>query len=193
MSIAQRGTSTSSITSSGYNTADRFKVTVSNMGTWTQTQSTEVPTGQGFAKSLKMDCTTADGSPAAGDQLNIQTKFEGQNLQYLKYGTSNPENLTLSFWIKSSKTGNFVAELANRDRSRYIGRIISINNADTWEKKTVTYEGYKTANFDNDNNWSMDLQIWFGSGTAYSSGTYSGVSQSRSCAQISCHHTSSLS
>jgi hypothetical protein len=29
-------------------------------GTWTQSQDTDVPTGQGFAKSLKMDCTTAD-------------------------------------------------------------------------------------------------------------------------------------
>jgi hypothetical protein len=30
------------------------------IGTWTQSQSTDVPTGQGFATSLKMDCTTAD-------------------------------------------------------------------------------------------------------------------------------------
>jgi hypothetical protein len=32
-------------------------------GTWTISQSTDVPSGQGFAKSLKMDCTTADASP----------------------------------------------------------------------------------------------------------------------------------
>jgi hypothetical protein len=28
-------------------------------------QSTDVPTGQGFANSLKIDCTTADASPSA--------------------------------------------------------------------------------------------------------------------------------
>jgi hypothetical protein len=39
------------------------------MGTWTNSQSTDVPTGQGFATSFKLDCTTADASPAAGDFL----------------------------------------------------------------------------------------------------------------------------
>ena len=65
MSIAQRGTSVSSITSSGYRTVDRFDLALTTLGTWTQSQSTDVPTGQGFSKSLKMDCTTADASPAA--------------------------------------------------------------------------------------------------------------------------------
>jgi len=181
MSIAQRGTSATGITSGGsgnFHSVDRMALALSSAGTWTMSQETDVPSGQGFAKSVKLLCTANQPSISSGGYVTFIQKFEGQNLQYLKYGTSNPENLTLSFWIKSSKTGNFVAELANRDRSRYIGRIISINNADTWEKKTVTYEGYKTANFDNDNNWSMDLQIWFGSGTAFTNGTYSGLWQS---------------
>jgi hypothetical protein len=46
------------------------------LGTWTQSQSTDVPTGQGFAKSLKMDCTTADASPAASDVLCESTKLK---------------------------------------------------------------------------------------------------------------------
>src|SRR5210317_1452515 len=181
MSIAQIGTSATGITSGGsgnFHSVDRMALALSSAGTWTMSQETDVPSGQGFAKSVKLLCTANQPSISSGGYVTFIQKFEGQNLQYLKYGTSNPENLTLSFWIKSSKTGNFVAELANRDRSRYIGRIISINNADTWEKKTVTYEGYKTANFDNDNNWSMDLQIWFGSGTAFTNLAYSGVWQS---------------
>jgi hypothetical protein len=67
MSIAQRSTSQASITTTGYYTVDRFQIVITTLGTWTQSQSTDVPTGQGFAKSLKMDCTTADASPAAGD------------------------------------------------------------------------------------------------------------------------------
>ena len=181
MSIAQRGTSVSGITSSGSGTVysvDRMALALSGAGTWTMSQETDVPSGQGFAKSVKILCTANQPSISSGGYLTFMQKFEGQNLQYLKYGTSNAENLTLSFWIKSSKTGNFVAELANRDSSIYIGRIISINNADTWEKKTVTYEGYTTANLDNDNDWSMDVQIWFGSGTAWNNLAYSGVWQS---------------
>ncbi len=57
MSQAQRGTSTASITGTAYNTIDRFQTNISSMGTWTQSQSTDVPTGQGFSKSLKMDHT----------------------------------------------------------------------------------------------------------------------------------------
>jgi hypothetical protein len=52
-----------------------------------------------------MDCTTADASPAAAGQLRILQLFEGQNVQYLKKGTANAESLTLSFWVKSTKTG----------------------------------------------------------------------------------------
>ena len=87
MKIAQRATSTSSITGNGYHTVDRMNSIISSQGTWTQSQSTTVPTGQGFTKSLKMDCTTADASPAASDILRIQQAIEGQNLQHLKYGT----------------------------------------------------------------------------------------------------------
>ena len=71
MSINQRNTSVSSITSSGYNTVDRFKIGGSGFGTWTQSKSTTAPTDQGFATSLKMDCTTANGSLAAGEHLFV--------------------------------------------------------------------------------------------------------------------------
>jgi hypothetical protein len=102
MSIAQRSTSVASITTDGYYTVDRFLTVISSLGTWTQSQSTDVPTGQGFATSLKLDCTTADASPAAGDILRLLQRFEGQNLQYLKKGTANAESLTASFWVKST-------------------------------------------------------------------------------------------
>jgi hypothetical protein len=171
MSIAQRGTSEASITSSGYYTADRFLLDVSNMGTWTNSQSTDVPTGQGFATSFKLDCTTADAAPAAGDFLIFTQKFEGQNLQYLKKGTANAQSLTLSFWVKSSKTGTYIAELKDQDNSRNISKSYTINSANTWEKKTITYAGDTTGTLDNDNAASLQLFFWLGAGTDYTSGT----------------------
>ena len=104
MSVAQRGTSASSLTSSGYNTMDRWNLALSSLGTWTQSQSTDVPTGQGFATSMKLDCTSADASPSASDAMILQTRIEGQMLQYLKKGTSSAESTTMSFWVKSNKT-----------------------------------------------------------------------------------------
>ena len=67
MQVAQRGTSTASITTSGYYTADRWKSVVTTQGTWTQSIESDAPTGSGLRKSLKMLCTTADAAPAAGD------------------------------------------------------------------------------------------------------------------------------
>jgi len=139
MSFAQRGTSQASITSSNYYTIDRIRTSINNGGTWTQSQSTEVPTGQGFATSLKMDCTTADTSLSSGDFLHVQIPIEAQDLQYLKYGTSSAETLTLSFWVKSNKTGTYCICLQKSDNTRYdFVAEYSISSADTWEKKTIT-------------------------------------------------------
>src|SRR6056300_1264972 len=111
MSIAQRGTSATGLGNgdNGYHTCDRWEFRESGSPTWefTQTQSTDVPTGQGFATSLKMDCTTADASLATSDMCRIQQSFEGQNIQYLKFGTSSAQSTTVSFWVKSKKTGDY--------------------------------------------------------------------------------------
>jgi len=171
MSIAQRSTSVSSITGSGYNTVDRFRTNMGTAGTWTQSQSTDVPTGQGFATSFKMDCTTANGSLSAGSFLIIDQRVEGQNLQYLKKGTSSAESTTISFWVKSAKTGTYIVALNDLDNSRYIANSYTISSANTWEKKTITYAGDTTGAFDNDNASSLKVQFWLAAGTTYTSGT----------------------
>jgi hypothetical protein len=171
MSISQRGTSVSSITTSSYNTLDRFKLTIGSAGTWTQSQSTDVPSGQGFAKSLKMDCTTANASLSAGAYFFLEQQIEGQNLQYLKKGTANAESTTLSFWVKSNKTGTYIAELRDTDNDRAISKSYTISSASTWEKKTITYDGDTSGAFTNDNNTSLRLEFHLGAGSNYTSGT----------------------
>jgi hypothetical protein len=171
MSIAQRSTSVSSITGDGYYTVDRFEIDIATLGTWTQSQSTDVPTGQGFATSLKMDCTTADASPAAGDKLIFAQAIEGQNLQYLKKGTSSAESLTLSFWVKTNKTGTYTFELLDNDNSRSFSQTYTVSSADTWEKKTITYAGDTTGAFGNDNGNSLQCNFWLGAGSNFTSGT----------------------
>ena len=172
MSIAQRGTSFSGLTASQY-TIDRHRFGITTAGTWTISQSTDVPTGQGFSKSMKWDCTTADASLAASDNLLYQTRLEGQNLQYLKKGTSSAESTTLSFWVKSNKTGTYTAEIYDQDNTRQISKTYTISSADTWEKKTITFAGDTTGALDNDNAVSLFAQFWLGSGSTYSSGTLS--------------------
>ena len=169
MSIAQRGTSSSSITSGGYYTVDRMEHAI-NYGTWTLSQSTDVPTGQGFAKSAKWDCT-ATGTPTASQELKFRQKIEGQFLQHLKKGTSNAESMTLSFWVKSTKTGTYIVEMRDDDNNRNICQSYTISASNTWEKKTLTFAGDTTGAYSNDNGQSLQCTFWLGAGSNYTSGT----------------------
>jgi len=172
MSIAQRSTSVASITSgNSYYTLDRFRVDINSLGTWTMSQSTDVPSGYGFANSLKMDCTTADASPAAGDVLLLQTRFEGQNLQYLKKGTANAQSLTLSFWVKSTKTGTFICNLIDDTNARLNAQSYTVSVSNTWEFKTVTFPADTTGTLANTNDSALSLSFWLGAGTDFTSGT----------------------
>ena len=172
MSIAQRGTSQASISSgTSYYTIDRYKTQVVNAGTWTQSQSTDVPSGQGFGYSLKMDCTTADTSLGADDFLVVQQVAEAQNLQYLKYGTSNAESITMSFWVKSNKTGTYSIWLFADDNNKTISAPYTISSADTWEKKTITFVGDTISSITNDNDQGIRVYFVLAAGSNWTSGT----------------------
>ena len=173
MSIAQRGTSQASAGSinGSYQTIDRFAFAQNNLGDFTMSQDTDVPTGQGFANSLKMDCTTADASPAAGDYAFVIQYVEAQNCQYLKFGTSNATSLTLSFWVKSNKTGTYCLDIRSLDSARLISTSYTIDSASTWEKKTITYAGDTVGTINNDNGKGLQCTFWLGGGSSYTSGT----------------------
>ena len=171
MRVAQRATSVASITSSGYYTLDRFDIGGTTFGTFTQSQDSDVPTGQGFNKSIKFLWTTANASLSANSFLQMHQSIEGQNLQHLKKGTANAESLTVSFWVKSNKTGTYIIRLSDIDNTRMICKSYTITVADTWEKKTLTFVGDTVSAFDNDNGRSLDLTFGLCAGTDNSSGT----------------------
>ena len=171
MQVAQRGTSTASITTTGYYTADRWSQSISSLGTWTQSVENDAPTGSGFRKSLKMLCTTADASPASTDYTFLTQKFEGQNLQQIKKGTASAEQLTVSFWVKANVTGTYIVELEDIDNSRQVSKSYTVNASATWEYKTLTFPADTTGAFDNDNAASLELILWLGAGSGVTSGT----------------------
>jgi len=175
MSIAQRGTSATGIGNgdSGYHTVDRWQFTEvgTTSGEFTITQDTDVPTGQGFAKSTKFDVTTADTSLGSTHQIYWRQGFEGQNLQMLKKGTSNAEQITVSFWVKSNKTGTYIVYILDGDNSRFVSKSYTISSSSTWEKKTITFPADTTGTLDNDNEKSLTVHFVLGAGTDFSSGT----------------------
>ena len=170
MQVAARGTSTSGATGSGYFSTDRWQIANSSLGTWTVSKSTTAP--DGFSNSFKMDCTTADASPAAGDFLIFRQHVEAQNLQHLKFGTSSAQSLTLSFWVRSNKTGTYIAELLQPDASnRHINKAYTISSADTWEYKTITFAGDTSGVINNDNGTGFQVNWWLGAGSNFTGGT----------------------
>ena len=169
MRIAQRGTSVTGITSSGYYTVDRFTLFATTAGTWTHTQDTDVPTGQGFSKSFKMQCTTANASLSSTSGLFVRQRIEAQNLQHIKKGTASAESLTYSFWVKSNKTGTYIAEIFDDDNVRQISKAYTINAADTWEKKVITFAGDTSGSLPDDNGSGFSVALWFVAGTNYTS------------------------
>jgi hypothetical protein len=171
MQVAQRATSVTSITTDNYFTADRWYFGASNMGTWTQSVENDAPTGSGFRKSLKVLCTTADASPAAGDNITINQRIEGQNLQHILKGTSSAKELTVSFWVKSNATGTYIVDFYDNDNTRQVSKSYTINTSATWEKKTITIPADTTGAFDNDNALSLFVFFWLGAGTNFTSGT----------------------
>ena len=184
MQIAQRNTSVASITSSSYNTADRWQVYASSLGTWTQSVENDAPTGSGFRKSLKMLCTTADASPASGDSLEITQIIEGQNLQAIKKGTASAEQLTISFWVKSNVTGTYTVWIYDGDNTRAVAKQYTISSSATWEYKTITFPADTTGAFDNDNAASLYLRFGLGFGSSWTSGTLASTWQSYTQANV---------
>ncbi len=171
MAVAQRGTSVTGVTGVGYNAIDRMKTLLGDNGTWTHTQDTDVPTGQGFANSWKLDNTTADTSVASGAFHTASYFFEGQDLQLLKKGTSSAEKVTISFWIKTTVTGTYIAELYDGDNTRQISQAYTVSSSNTWEKKVLSFAGDTTGALDDDNANSLILNLWLGAGSDYTSGT----------------------
>ena len=171
MAVAQRGTSETGVTSMKYaNAPDHYQLVINAMGAYTASQSTDAP--DGFANSYRIECTTADASPAASDYFFFWTKHEGQDVQHLKFGTASAQQLTLSFWIKSNMTGTWQVNFRDKDSGRLITGTYTTNSADTWEYKTITIDGDTGGSgFTNDNNESFSLEFVLGAGNNFTSGT----------------------
>ena len=160
MNVAERGTSFTSL-GSEY-TLDRFRYTEnidSGVVTVTQESVTDLA---GFTKALKINCTTAEAgvpSKSGSKFAALNTKLEGQDLQQLAYGTSSAKQITLSFYVKSNITGTFCVSLYKGDQTaRSVSLGYTINSANTWEKKELTFPADTGGGgIDNDNGSGLEI------------------------------------
>ena len=173
MRVAQRATSTTGVGASNdqYGASDRFCVSAANTSgrlTMSQAAVTDLP---GFANCLKLVCTTADTSIASDEYLNLSTRFEGQNLQQLKKGTSSAEPVTVSFYVKGNASATYVAELFDNDNTRQYSQLVPVTSS--WNRVSLTYAGDTTGALDDDNARSLQLIFFLHAGSNFTSGTLS--------------------
>jgi len=171
--VAQRGTSTASITGGSNFVVDRWLFNPSGHGTWTLSQNSSTGLSK-FETSVKMLCTTGGGSPAASDYVSMTYNIEGYDTQILKMGTSDAERFTVSFYVKSNRTGTGIveAQMTSGGASVEFSKSYTISQANTWEKKSVTMIANTSLAQDNKTN-STGLTLYFilDSGTNQTTGT----------------------
>tara|TARA_B100000123_G_scaffold232383_1_gene182325 strand:+ start:525 stop:1601 length:1077 start_codon:yes stop_codon:yes gene_type:complete len=169
MRVAQRGSST---TTNGYGSLDRFIVSHNNMDNlaFTFAQDTDGPSG--FSNSLKYTVTTAESALASDEIARVMHRIEGLNMQRTGWGTSSAKALTLSFYVKSSVTGTYAVEFRmNSGGSNSLSKNYTINSANTWERKTMTFPANTATAFVNTKLEACEIGWYLAAGTNYSGGT----------------------
>ena len=170
MRVAQRGTSFSGTTGVIY-TLDRWHTPIGSSYNFdtTITQSTTVPTGEGFKYSLKVEADSVQ-NPTSSHNGGIGQKLEGQDLQHFAWGTSSAKSITISFWVRSNKTGIYCLQLQTNhyggsDQYQHV-KEYTISVANTWEKKTLTFPGLTTQTIDAVTGDGLRVLWWLACGSS---------------------------
>ena len=171
--ISQRGTSETGVASTKYAKApDRWQFYAypsSQSGTFTVSQDSTAPNG--FQKSYKVDCTTADTSLQADSGVILRQIIEEQNLHDFRKGFSDAKQFTLSFYVKTTKTGTYVCELYDMRNTRHVSATYTVSDTN-WNRYTITFPADTTGAFNKaSNSGGMIVHWWLVAGTNYTSGS----------------------
>jgi len=167
MQVHQRGGTATMNNNQSYS-LDRFQGFASAGGTYTITQDSDTPSGEGFINSLKVAVTSADSSLASGDYYVIDQRIEGNVLAQAGFGTSGAKAVTLSFFVRSSVTGSHGGSLSNNATNRSYPYTYTVSSANTWEYKTITIPGDTTGTWLTTTGIGARLYWGLGAGSAAS-------------------------
>jgi len=176
MTIAQRGTGTTTVTSnSSYYSCDRWQTLMTVASKYSVGQSSTAPAG--FVNSLLLTSLSAY-SVGASDYFQFRQSIEGVNTADLAWGTANAKTVTLSFWVQSSLTGTFGGSLCNNDGSRSYPFSYTISSANTWTQASITIPGDTTGTWiTNSSGAGIIVQFGLGVGSSLSgtAGSWAGA------------------
>lgn len=124
-----------------------------------------------FPKSCRIDCSTAGATLTGGEEIKTEIPLEGYDVQQIGYGTPQAKFLTISFWVKSNQAANFVLWMYRPDGARHSSKVYTINNPNTWEYKTLTFNPDVSDPVAVDETPGLYVSFILNSGTNYTSGT----------------------
>lgn len=112
--------------------------------------------------------TTAFGSAttASSDQAHIEQVVEGFTFRRARFGTAGARWLRLSFTVLASQIGAYAVALQNGDRSRSIVKLFQIDDANTWEEKTLLIAPDTSGTWASDSGAGARLTFDLGAGSA---------------------------
>ena len=160
-------------TNTSENTLDRWEMdaTATDQLAIEITQSDDVPTELGEGFSIKYQTKTVESATVASDEIvRLRHFVEANNCQRLGYGTSGTKTTTISFYVKSTIAGTFSFIIYADDGADIIGSTYTINSADTWERKTLTFVGNNLGTIANDTGIGVHLQWNIAAGSNFTGG-----------------------
>ena len=170
MSISQRGTSQSGVANNaneGHDTpVDRFGLFFygNEGGAATVSRDSDVPSDTTYGKfntSIKIDVTTADTSIGATGSHSLQQTIESSFIFHSGWDyTNSSSKITLQFWAKSVKAGDYHVMFRDHDASGeryYVSKYTLVAN--TWKHIEIVVPGNSDLVFNNDNGSGLEV-IW---------------------------------
>ena len=121
----------------------------------------------GFSNYLGVTVASA-ATVGSSDVFLLYQPIEGFNVSDLAWGTANAQSITISFWVRSSLTGNFSGALQNSGNTRTYAFPYSISQANTWERKTVTVNGDTAGTWLTNNGTGITINFSLGTGSSLS-------------------------
>jgi hypothetical protein len=165
MVIDQRNAGASVTPANNGYCVDRWKFGLTQASKLTAQQSSTAPAG--FSNSLLITSSSAY-SVGSGDTFFLDQCIEGFNTSDLGWGTANAKTVTLSFWVRSSLTGQFGGCFRNSAANRAYPFSYTISSANTWEQKSITVAGDTSGTWIGATNGVGIELVWdLGSGSTY--------------------------
>ena len=173
--VDQRGTDFTNNAGSIYS-LDRWHTHVYALGSarYRVEKSSDAP--DGFHYSIKYSCTAINATPDVNHQMFSNLKIEANDINHLNFYQSNPNTVTISFFVKTNLAGTQSAalKLSNNNSGHTNGATRSynftytVNKPDTWEKKTktITLDSSTAYSKSSPTSFGMSIDFWTAAGTS---------------------------